>query len=277
MSNYSFPFAVRLIGFSDQEAKAFEAAFADQHGKRYKYFVLLEGNLKDPDLFIANADELKALVILSDLRPSRVRPALLVGAPGVPLPHPRVERPIRWPKLFEALDELVEQRADALSRLDAAAVVAVSERRRRDRLDVDLTDPAEYERMRAKLPDDAGVLVVDKSPAIHSYLCEQLAPHDLPIAWVSDEAKATQICRNSGIGAVLVNTSTPGIDPYRLCQTVKRETKLPRTAVIFLVGKPSDYDPGQARAAGVDGYLVKPLASKELLAALKKFLPRLWR
>jgi hypothetical protein len=170
MSNYNFPFAVRLIGFSNQEAVAFEAIFAVEHGKGYGYFSLSEDNLKDPDIFIANADELKALVALSDLRPSVVRPALLVGSPSIALPYPRVERPIRWHKLFEILDDLVEKRADALSRLDASAVVSVAERRRRDRLDVDLTDPSEYPQMRTRLPDDIGVLIVDKSPAIQSYL-----------------------------------------------------------------------------------------------------------
>jgi CheY-like chemotaxis protein len=47
--------------------------------------------------------------------------------------------------------------------------------------------------------------------------------------------------------------------------------------VIFLIGKPFVYDPLQARDAGADGYLTKPLASNHLLSALKKFLPPLWR
>lgn len=277
MSTYSFPFAVRLIGFADQESRAFEASFEIEQGKGYGYFVLSEDNLKDPDMFIANADELKALVTLSDLRPSVVRPALLVGTPGIALPYPRVERPIQWNKLFEMLDELVEQRADALSRLDASAVVSVSERRRRDRLDVDLTDPSEYPPMRASLPDDIGVLIVDKSPAIQSYLSERLMRHNMPVAWVNDETRAAGLCSEKSMAVVLINTSTPGIDPYRLCKTIKQESKIEKTTVIFLVGKPFVYDPVQARDAGADGYLTKPLATNHLLSALKKFLPPLWR
>jgi PleD family two-component response regulator len=277
MSNYSFPFAVRLIGFSNQEADAFDASFAVEQGKGYGYFSLSEDNLKDPDIFIANADDLKALVTLSDLRPSVVRPALLVGLPSIALPYSRVERPIRWNKLYEILDDLVEKRADALSKLDASAVVSVSERRRRDRMDVDLTDPSEYPHMRTRLPDDIGILIVDKSPRIQSYLAEWLMRHNMPVAWVNDETKAADLCSEKSIAVVLINTSTPGVDPYRLCKTIKQESRIEKTAVIFLIGKPFVYDPVQARDAGADGYLTKPLVSNHLLSTLKKFLPPLWR
>jgi hypothetical protein len=107
-----------------------------------------EDNLQDPDLFLANAGEWKALVALSCLAPTAVRPALMVGTPEIELPHPRIPRPIDWPQLFKAMDALIEKRADTLSRLEASDVVMVPERRRRDRVDVDLTDPVEYLRMR---------------------------------------------------------------------------------------------------------------------------------
>lgn len=277
MSTSSFPFAIRLIGFSRQEADLFDATFAVEQGKGYGYACLAEDNLKDPDLYIANADELKALVVLSDLRPSEVRPALLVGTPDIPLPYPSVERPMQWHKLFEALDQLIELRADALSRLDAAGVIAVPERRRRDRLDLDLTDPAEYQRMRVKVPHDVGVLIVDKSPAIHSYLAGKLMRYNMPVAWVNDEAKAVELCTQRNMAVVMINTSTPGVDPYRLCKAIKQASRIKRTTVIFLVGKPFVYDTALAHEAGADGFLSKPLASNQLLTALKKFLPALSR
>jgi CheY-like chemotaxis protein len=49
-----------------------------------------------------------------------------------------------------------------------------------------------------------------------------------------------------------------------------------RTSVIFLVSKSSGYDAEQARQAGSDGYLTKPVAAHHFISALKKFmhLPR---
>jgi CheY-like chemotaxis protein len=272
MPNRDFPFAVRLIGFPAQEADIFGATFAVEQGKGYGYFRLADHNLQDPDLYIANAEQLKALVTLTDLRPSDVRPALLVGKPDIDLPYPYVDRPIRWHKIFEALDELIEKRADALSRLEASDVVAVPERRRRDRLDLDLTDPSEYERMRAALPGKGMVVVVDKNPAFRDYLAELLLRHRVPVAWAGDEAKTLEWCSQHPTAVVLINTSIAGIDPYRLCAAIREGESSVKTTVIFLVGKPFTYNAELARTVGAEGFLQKPLASHHLLSVLKKFL-----
>jgi CheY-like chemotaxis protein len=273
MSNPHFPFAVRLVGFSEQEGDVLEAAFTTEQGKGYGYFRLAEDNLQDPDLYLVNGNELKALATLADLRPSDMRPALMIGKPCVALPHPFVERPIDWNKLFDALDDLVEKRADALSRLEASDIVTVPERRRRDRVDLDLTDPAEYEKMRTKVRRDGVVLVVDKAPALRDYLSDLLARQRVPVAWVSDEAEAVELCKQEPIAVVIINTSTPNVDPYRLCLAIKEKGSPVKIAVIFLVSKPFVYDVRQARHVGVDGFLNKPLASHHLLNALRKFLP----
>lgn len=273
MTIHNFPFAVRLIGFSPHEEELFEARFAVERGKGYRYFRLAEGNLQDPDIYIANADELRALVTLADLRPSDVRPVLLVGTLDVELPYARIGWPIDGRKLFKALDTLVEKRADALSRLEASDVVMVPERRRRDRLDLDLTDPAEYEKMRARAPDDGGVLVVDKSPALRDYLADLLARQNVRVEWANDEVNAVELCKQHPIAVVMINTSTPGVDPYRLCWAIKEKDSPVRIAVVFLISKPFVYDIGQARYVGADGFLNKPLASHHLIGVLKKFMP----
>jgi CheY-like chemotaxis protein len=272
MSIPQFPFAVRLIGFTAEEADAFEATFAGGQGKGYGYFRLAEDNLQDPDLYVANASELKALVTLGYLRPSEVRPALLVGKPSIDLPYPWVERPLRWEQLFEALDSLIEKRADALSRLEASDVVSVPERRRRDRVDLDLTDPSEYERMRARLPSAGMVLVVDKNPAFRDFLSDLLARHKIPVAWAGNEAKAVELCRERPAAVVMLNTSTPGVDPYRLCEAIRENEDFVKTTVIFLVSKPFIYDTGRARDTGTEGFLNKPVSSHQLISVLKKFL-----
>ncbi|KIF83367.1 response regulator [Noviherbaspirillum autotrophicum] len=270
---HNFPFAVRVIGFSPEEEDRFDAAFSAREGKGCGYFRLAQDNLQDPDMYVANASQLRALVTLIDLRPSDVRPALLVGSPEVDLPYPRMERPIDWQRLVVALDELVERRADALSRLEASDIVSVPERRRRDRLDLDLTDPAEYEKMRAKVPDNGLVLVIDKNSALRDYLSDLLARQNVKVAWADDEMKAVDISKQHPVAVVMINTSTPGVDPYRLCWAIKEKDSPVRIAVVFLVSKPFVYDLEQARYVGADGFLNKPLASQHLVSVLKKFMP----
>jgi CheY-like chemotaxis protein len=273
MSIQPFPFAVRLIGFSPEEETLFESGFAAGQGKGYRYFRLDPDNLQDPDIYVANAENLAALVTLADVQPSAVRPALLVGVPVVDLPYPRVARPLNRHLLFDAIDDLVERRTEALARLEASDIVAVPERRRRPRLDVDLTDPAEYERMRAKVPENGVVLVVDRAPALSDYLSDLLARQNVPVLWRSDEEGAADACKAREVAVVLINTSTPGVDPYRLCRAIKGKDAPVKTAVILLVSQPFVYDAEQGRLAGADGFLSKPLASHHLISVLKKFLP----
>jgi CheY-like chemotaxis protein len=277
MQVQNFPFAVRMIGFAEDEAKTIAANFDQAPGKGYGYFHLLDDNLQDPDLYLVNADELRALVTLSDLTPSAVRPALLVGKPSVELPYPRLDRPLQRNLLLEALDELVEKRADALSRLDAAGIVSVPERRRRDRLHLDLTDPGEFERMRVRGQADGAILIVDKNPAFRGFVADLLAKYDLPIAWVSDENKAINLCNSQKIALVLVNTATPGIESYDLCEEIKQVSVIESIAVVFLISKPFVYDVERAHKAKVDGFMNKPVASHHLISMLKKFLPALSR
>lgn len=275
MSTHTFQFAVRLIGFSAKEEAACDAAFAQEREMGSGYCRLVEGNLQDPDMFVANAADLRALVILADLRPSDLRPALLVGTPALDLPYPRIEWPIDWTLLLTALDGLVEKRADALSHLEASDIVVVPERRRSNRLDLDLTDPSEYQKMRAKVHDDGVVLVVDKAPMLYDYLSGFLARHQVPVEWVRDEVGAVQVCRQKPVSVVMINTSTPHVDPYRLCWAIKEKNSPVKIAVIFLIGKPYIYDMEQAEFVGAEGFLMKPLSSQHLISVLKKFLPRL--
>lgn len=276
MSNPYFPFAVRLIGFSSEEARRFETSFAAPGGSGYGYFVLGEGNLQDPDLYICKASDPRALVQLSYLRPSDVRPALLVGVPPSGTSHPHVRSPIDWTELIAALDKLMEKRADVLSGLAASDIVQVPERRRRERLDPAMTDPGVYQKMRANIPEDGKVVVLDKSSALSDYLSELLERHKLRVEWVGDEASAEAACNRSPTAVMFINTSTPLIDPYRVCGAVKDKHVPQRLAAIFLISEPFVLDMDRAREVGMDGYLSKPLSSHHLISALKKFMPRLY-
>lgn len=272
MPKSSFPFAVRLIGFSTEDTALIDARFIERRDEGYSYFCLPEDNLQDPDLFLANATEWKALVALSYLGPSAVRPVLLVGTPEIELPHARVSSPINWPQLMSALDELIEKRADTLARLEASDVVTVPERRRRERLDVDLTDPGEYLRMR-RPPVVGGVMIIDKNSALSDYVAGLLARRKVPVNWADDENAALEFCGKSKISLVMINTSTPMVDPYRLCEGIKARIA-ERATVIFLVGKSFSYNQARARQAGCDGFLNKPVTGNCLISILKKFLPQ---
>ena len=270
-----YPFAVRLIGFRPEEAAVIEQIFASHGVRGCTYFSLPEDNLQDPDIFLANADEEKALIALSYLSPSMLRPALLISSAAIELPYPQVIRPVKASMFLSALDELVEQRADALAELEASDIVTVPERRRKPRVFNENMRPEDYVHLR-RPPVNGGVLVVDRNPAFRDYVAELLAHRNVPVAYAGAEEDAVLQCRRQKISVVLVNTSVAEIDPYRLCESIKTRIA-DRVTVVFLVGGSFVYEQARARDAGCDGYLDKPVNSKNLTSALKKFLPALWR
>ncbi|WP_025917706.1 response regulator [Herminiimonas sp. CN] len=264
--------AIRLIGFSSQEESMLEATLAVHTGGKYIFCCLEPDSLQDPDLYFANADDLKALAILSSLGPSDIRPALLIGAPAIALPYPHLARPIRWRRLLDALDVLVEKRASALARLHPAALLAVSERRQRYRVDIDLTDPIDYIRMRKSRRRDGGVLIIDRNALFRDFTAELMTSHQVPVAWVATEQAALDYCNQHHVAVVLINAATPGVEPYRLCRTIKNGRDGDGAAVILLSGKPFLYDSQQAQAAGCSGFLDKPVSAQLVLATLQKYL-----
>ncbi len=268
-----FPFAVRLLGFSDSELDLFRDYFELEQEHGHAYFCLSEDSLQEPDIFIANADDLKSLAQLSAYGPSDARPALLLGNPLAKLPYACLPRPISWELVFTTLAGLIEKRADVLSRLSIASeLFGIPNRRRSERLDIDLTDPADYIKMR-RAPTRGGVLIVDKNGEFANRLGEVMARFGISVEWVDNEDAVIDVCGHRPVAVVMINTSTPEIDPYRLCVAVKQMNSMSQTVVIFLVGKPFVYDRERAREAGSDGLLDKPLASHHVILALKKFLP----
>ncbi|CAN7571171.1 response regulator [Pseudoduganella sp. LjRoot289] len=277
-----FPFAVRLIGFPEAQAEALAAALegAPQTGSGPAYFCLSGDSLQEPDLIIANGTDLAALAALAALSQGDTRPVLLIGAPYMALPYPNLRVPYEDDSLYAELAQLVERRADALARLAGAGLPPLPERRASERLDFDLTDPADYAAMRRPGKDRRGaVLVVDRNARFSEHVAKLLKPYNIASLWASDEASALAACADAPqmaapVAVVLINTSLPDIDPYALCAALRAQAGQAEgvPAVVFLVSRGYAYDSARAGAAGAAGLLDKPVSDATLRAVLKKLM-----
>lgn len=245
-----------------------------QHAPRPgpSYFCLLGDSLQEPDLVIANGDDLKALATLVAAEPNPTRPALVIGTPLVPVSFPTLPRPLEPAKLFKVLSDLVRKRAEALEQLPEGSPAPFIERRRRIRLDLDMTDPAEYQGLRQQAPAGA-VLIVDKRGALRDHVAKLLRSYEhLSVEWTDSALSALKLCEETPVSVVIINTSTPSIDPYDLCKSIKAQRGGERIAVVLLVNQAFAYDTMRARSVGVRGMLDKPVADRHLMAALKRLL-----
>ena len=271
MNASKFPFGVRLIGFSAAERHTIARRLEQPPPQGPAYACLPEHSLQEPDLFIANGDELKALALLSAAGPSDMRPALIVGGGSVALPHPHAPRPLDWDQVYAQLAHLIERRADAVSRIAAHGLPVISERRRGERLDFDLTDPAEYQRMR-RAPARGTLLMVDLGGESCAHVAQLLGKYNIATQWTDNANAALALCREKRVSAILINCATPGLDPYQLCASVKALETSWRTAVVLLIDDGFEYDVQRACATGVEGSLHKPVADQQLLSAIQKIM-----
>lgn len=267
---HKYPFAIRLTGFGPEERPRIANALAKAPVAGPGYFCLLEDSLQDPDLTLTNGDDLKALARLMATAPTALEPAIVIGNAVLDFPYPRMERPLDLPRLFGMMDELLQRRNEAMAQLTARGLPLLTERRRKPRLDLDVTDPSEYA-ARRKAPPSGVVLIIDKSAALRDHLA-QLMGGRLSIDWTDNAAAAVKMCEEGAVSLVMINTSTPMMDPYGVTAAIKGLAGGARIAVVLLVGSGFHYHSVRAKGVGVRGILDKPVADRHLVATLKKLL-----
>ncbi len=271
MTAHKYPFCVKLLGFPADEEGQIHLALEEAPSEGPSYFCLHEDSLQEPDITIANGDDLAALAALVATERGPLQPAVIIGKASDEFAFPQLARPIDPDRMFEVLADLILRRADARAQITSREQLPRPERRRKERLDLDITDPAEYQRRRRKPPGGA-VLIVDKRGALRDHVAKLMAEHKLSVEWTDSGPAALRLCEETPISVVIINTSVPGIDPYALCAEIKQKQGAERIAVILLVNSAFPYHTVRARAAGVRGLLDKPVADRHLVSVLKKML-----
>jgi two-component system CheB/CheR fusion protein len=117
----------------------------------------------------------------------------------------------------------------------------------------------------------ARVLVVEDNPdaAEGVRMLLEILGHQVQIAF--DGAAAVELAREQAPDVMLVDIGLPGVDGYEVARRVRAEPSLARVALVALTGYGLDEDRAQARAAGFDHHLTKPVepdALTRLVASL---------
>jgi CheY-like chemotaxis protein len=264
MSVQKIPTAVRLLGFDQGESERIAAMLAAAPRAGPCYVRLHDDSLQEPDLYLVDGENPAALLRLGSMRSMPL--ALQVG--GADHGLARLARPFDAATFHTTLAHLVAERRRALELLCARGEPPLPERRRRQRL-ADDTLGVDGEALRQP-PRPDKVLIVDKEGAFRDHMARLVGERRLAIAWTDSAATAVRLCDETQVGVAMINTSTPGIDPYALCSAIKAQEGAGRTAVVFLVGRAFPYDTERAHSAGVRGLLDKPVGDRSLVAILAR-------
>lgn len=265
MHAHTSPTAVRLLGFPPGDAAQLGALLAALPRQGAPYACLHDDSLQEPDVVLADGANPLVPACLDEMR--SLPPVLLLGGPPR-ADYTQIPAPPDPATLRAALGRLGDERRRTLAQLRARGEPLLAERRRYPRL---AAPAARADGAARRQPPRAGkVLVVDKGGAFRDHLARLVDERALAVAWTDSAPTAVRLCDETAVVLALINTATPGIDPYDLSRAIKSQEGAGRTAVVLLVGRNFNYDSERAHGAGVRGLLDKPVADRCLLAALQR-------
>jgi signal transduction histidine kinase/CheY-like chemotaxis protein/HPt (histidine-containing phosphotransfer) domain-containing protein len=121
-----------------------------------------------------------------------------------------------------------------------------------------------------------GVLIVDDHPVNREVLLRQLELLGLSAATAVDGAEALRAWRHARQAIILLDIHMPVMDGFELARAIRAEEQregLPRTTLIAVTANALKGEAERCYAAGMDGFLAKPVNLDGLSRALSRFLP----
>jgi len=120
------------------------------------------------------------------------------------------------------------------------------------------------------------VLVVDDNAVNRTLLVQMLEVLEIPSRSAADGREALDLLRTHDYAAVLMDVTMPLLDGRTATRMLRAEETGRRTPVIAVTAATSDEDRRLCQAAGMDGFLPKPVSLVDLSDALSAYvtLPR---
>ena len=268
-TSVSRQFVLELIGFPDAEREMLASTFRLTGRRLFAYAEPASGHER-ADIYLVNADNPQALAELEARSPNAHAPAVLIGrqAPASSL-WPLVEKPVRWVRLFEQLDTMMDAALRERASRGSGASGEWDGRTYRRAADRHLP-PAPEPMVQPALES---VLVVDDSATVRAFMRAKLAPFRFDVDYAENGEMAIDMAQAKRYTCIFLDILMPGIDGYQVCKRLKSSPTTKEAAVVMLSSKSSAFDKFRGNWAGCDAYLSKPVAEDELLATIARFLP----
>lgn len=188
--NGSRRFVLEMIGFTEAEKEMLASTFRLTGRRTFCYAEAAAPDERN-DVYLVNADNPAALSQLQTRSPNVHAPAVLIGAGAPESNWPVIDKPIRWMRLFEQLDRVME--------------AALTERRRRQNICSAKWDGRTYRRsvdrnaapapvFMTQDPVDT-VLVVDDSATVRAFMRAKLSPFRFDVDYAENGEKAIDMAQ----------------------------------------------------------------------------------
>jgi PAS domain S-box-containing protein len=120
----------------------------------------------------------------------------------------------------------------------------------------------------------ARILVAEDNPLNQQVIRGLLEKNGFSVTVVSDGAAAVEQALSGRFDLVLMDVQMPGLDGWQAARAIRdREPQNRRIPILAMTARALEEDAAACRAAGMDGYLAKPIRMAEVLAAIAEHLP----
>jgi PAS domain S-box-containing protein len=122
------------------------------------------------------------------------------------------------------------------------------------------------------MSEQTSVLVVDDEPAVLAATVRVLRSADFDVLEATTGAKCLAVVRERRPDLVLLDVVLPDIDGRQVCRELKADPTLKSTFVVLASGERKSVDDRVAGLdVGADGYILRPVSNRELLAWVQTF------
>jgi two-component system response regulator ResD len=115
------------------------------------------------------------------------------------------------------------------------------------------------------------LLVADDEERIRAAIREYAEFEGWQVTEAADGMQAVELVRNADFDVVVLDIMMPRLDGFSACKEIRRLKDIP---VLMLSARGEEYDKLFGFELGIDDYVIKPFAGKELMARLKVIVNR---
>jgi DNA-binding response OmpR family regulator len=121
---------------------------------------------------------------------------------------------------------------------------------------------------------DAQILIVEDQPSVRACLERILRMSGYRVLVASDGREALVVLDSHDVDLIVADIMMPNMDGYQLFERVVENPGWVQIPFIYLTARALESDIRHGKELGVDDYLVKPVAAKDLLAVVRGKLRR---
>jgi two-component system, chemotaxis family, chemotaxis protein CheY len=118
------------------------------------------------------------------------------------------------------------------------------------------------------------VLIVDDSPSIRRMIAQTLATEGFEVSPYGSGAEAISASKAKAVDVVVTDLNMPEIDGLELTRQLRRLPNTAKCPILILTTETSASRKDEAKAAGANGWILKPFREEALVRAIRSVCQR---